>query len=121
MIKNNELRIGNWIYIGELIGQVNTDSFKTTEMFDPIPLTAEVLEKCGFDKHEGKWYKSFYRENDELLSQVFVGRLKEDPKDMYYYGFSSPIMSVNINNVYSLHQLQNIFFALTGTELTVNI
>lgn len=58
MIKASELRIGNWIFIDneekpkyayevtahdiEEIDGCGTDSF-------PIPLTPEILEKCGFD------------------------------------------------------------------------
>lgn len=90
----------------------------------PIPLNPETLEACGFKKSENKnknvWYVSFVREHDELNSYIFVGKAPEDPIKMYYFGFESPMTAVNINNIYSLHQLQNLFFVLTGKELQWN-
>lgn len=54
----NELKIGNWIYngIGETF-QVNRETINNfyagqalLGVFKPIPLTEEILLKCGFIK-----------------------------------------------------------------------
>ena len=104
MIKANELRVGNWFYIGELIGQCNADSFKDTSLFEPIPLTPEILEKCWFKPLEeqcNEWYVK-----DKLLIKIY------DDGTMWLNLFGEEMIIVN-----SLHQLQNIHHALTGEEL----
>ena len=106
-----ELRIGNWILngIGEKF-QANGETignFMAGQMvlgnFNPIPLTEEWLLKLGFrkmvtqDKHP-----TFLREgihwNDGI---IYVSQL----------GF--------LNHIKSVHQLQNLYHALTGKELTL--
>lgn len=63
MIKANELRIGNWLKVyGEFteVMDIGTDKCWScfwseainVEYFEPIPLTPEILEKCGFDGHD---------------------------------------------------------------------
>jgi hypothetical protein len=70
MIAANELRIRNWVKIGGIVRKVidisfliDTDVMPHWEGYlvnseheyklDPIPLTPEILEKCGFDQ-DGK-------------------------------------------------------------------
>lgn len=68
----------------------------------PIPLTEELLLKCGFEKH--KWgILTFYNPLIELDCNFCL-------KGVDY----------NIH-IQSLHQLQNIYFDLTGKELMVNL
>lgn len=130
MISANELRIGNWItalyfgYIGyhsnkrEIIqvGSVDeeddrvniTVDFEGERLFwgqtEPIELTKEILLKCGFttcpyDNNLLRCPKGYY--------QVYLG----DP-----LVFRTP--GTSLVNVLHLHQLQNLYFALTGHELT---
>ena len=118
-IKANELRIGNLVYYGESIrvitqigvspqrNFVGVDNMITTfDVISPIPLTPEILEKAGFVKElilgrkDKYWYRLgelSYNESHEAF--WFHGILKYQPK--------------------SLHQLQNLYFALTGEELIV--
>lgn len=115
MIKASELRIGNWVqvngaYTGDgfeiegkqitgimnnyvyLLGMLEiTTSF---EELQPIPLTPEILEKCG------KTDKRF-----QLEFSIMEGR--------FWY--------LKHYELFYLHQLQNLYFALTGEELTVNL
>ena len=125
MIKANELRIGNYVHVGEMLTAPITSIIpELCNAYEPVVLTPEILLACGFDIEPQKpktWYKFFKREHDENYSSVFIGQLDEDPSGMYYSGFSSPTSWVNINNIYHLHQLQNLYFALTGQELTVNL
>jgi len=73
----------------------------TTEfgLYEPIPLTEEILLKCGFKKRndcEGYWLNGilFYK---EIMS--------ENQKTKIKY----------------LHQLQNLYWCLVGEELEINL
>ena len=71
---------------------------------DRVELTEEILLKCGFEKHNKEfWFKDFFI---GLIDNSF--NLKEG-------------IGVYVADVYYLHQLQNLYFALTGEELTVNL
>lgn len=80
---------------------------------EPIPLTPEILEKCGFKKDTesqyGGWLSPTF--NDEQL------RIRKDEFGFYYQANEScsPIY------ISSLHWLQNFFYFRTGTELTITI
>ena len=117
----NELRIGNWIYwnIPEKIGVPhkvlavksnipNTCPISLGESYDdflPIPLTPEILEKCGFEKKGKRYSKGWVYLWEQENNIVFA------LSEMYeFVGDYLPCKS--------LHQLQNLYYALTGEELT---
>lgn len=82
--------------------------------FIGVPLTPDILEACGFKKTtEGG--DNFC---DEYLNNpVHIFFDSED----FWFGFDAgPKLRRNFA-IASVHQLQNLFFALTGTELTVNL
>jgi hypothetical protein len=80
------------------------------KLYQPIPLTPEILEKCGFyfEKH---WYKRIANLDFFICS---LGNMDE----FYLLQFGSCGIMPPCKY---LHQLQNLYFALTGEELTVNI
>jgi hypothetical protein len=114
-MKANELRIGNFIKFSEdgtifTVGSIEERGFTVqndeetawieAEEFEPIPLTEEWLLKFGFEKN--------YRVNWRLKSG--------------YHWIEVNLHSVYINGqqvvlIEYVHQLQNIYFALTGEEL----
>lgn len=123
MIKANELRVGNWV-IDPVDGRMKTTNIyqigkhqidDTNTNYLPIPLTPEILEKAGFVKYQ-------YGGNNQ-----FEGYKVRWSKDSIY-GF---LTSDNIfallgferrhQNIKYLHQLQNLYFALTGEELEINL
>ncbi len=117
-MKANELRIGNLITIDSLTdGSSNIvvcDTFHLIEMnntikyqYNPIPLTEEWLIKFGFDYKIKSDYCKWYLWSKE--TQKGIELYEED----YGYIFNE---DVNIKHV---HQLQNLYFALTGEELTI--
>ena len=123
-MKQNEIRVGNCLidpraYDKELNKKFGVDDspyFKVTardiqfaEEYKPIPLTEEILLKCRFKKKNG--YK-FVLHNSHF-SLVMIDSIKRED-----YAFSHYNLWVNLEHV---HQLQNLYFALTGQELEVNL
>jgi hypothetical protein len=124
-MKVSELRLGNYIYHnGEVVPVVQIERrYKTMyrlndldvderiieDHFQPIPLTPEWLERCGWqlvDQGRGPYYW--------LEKQCwFHIHLPED--GTLYANFNN-----NAVHIKYLHQLQNLYFALTGEELTIN-
>lgn len=131
MIQATELRIGNWVMtdnseywtreyrhtytevdIDVLIG-VDT---KLNLRYDPIPLTPEILEKAGFGKRPLQKPKSSDGLIYGLLNTTIVyGRTTEGGYSYFLDGYHNDV------EVLSLHQLQNLYFALTGTELQIEL
>jgi len=133
-----ELRIGNWVHHNTewnyKIGSNNTTA-TTFHEFDfqwdetdwyalgectmflkninPILLTKEWLLKFGFKYNGMNWVKDKLPMTDFRYNVSFTyfykGKLKCN-------NISNPIKSIEIEYV---HQFQNLYFALTGEELTV--
>lgn len=121
MIQANEIRIGNKIFLStkqevfEVVSMtkntISSDSYcREHSEFEGIPLTEEILLKCGFEKYSS----SQYRKNGVDLWQIERGSNKDE------------FLCNNITNIGGLylkylHQLQNLYFALTGKELEINL
>ena len=125
-IQAKDLRAGNYLYYknrpiiisGRDIWQIElkekgSNSAKKHGFLKPIPLSPEILEKAGFEGSEseyGGWVSPFV--NDQAI------RLRINSEGIFYYSmtkYSNPIY------IKSVHQLQNLYFALTGTELPLNL
>jgi hypothetical protein len=78
---------------------------------EPIPLTAELLEKCGFEK-DGIYPdgKSFVFNGKYYLTGTW-----------FKVHTSCGTFKVLNENIEYLHQLQNLIFALTGKELEIKL
>jgi hypothetical protein len=118
----NELRIGNLINY-EQTTHVITEISKTMIIhcwvknkkdeyvsdfseISPIPLTPEILEKCGFEKANDNF--------GGYLSPLYkVGRIRINDNEWYNSCFYTTVKY--------LHQLQNLIHALTGTELEIKL
>lgn len=78
--------------------------------FEPVPITEDLLIKLGFEyikvNHPIPNHKSFEREDFYLKIYNSSDIIKIWYKEM-----------VIDNNYYHIHQLQNLYFALTGKEL----
>lgn len=115
-IKANEIREGNLVYE---FGKVHTISFKNDdhwhlENFQPIPLTPEILKSAGF-KRNGNTKNWFHLKIDNQTR--FTGC---DNGDETWVGLSVNSYWGGKSAIY-LHQLQNLYFALTGNELEINL
>jgi hypothetical protein len=84
-----------------------------TKVFKPIPLTEEWLLKFGFKSDDISWEYSkrlgnFYIMYDIEINSIYIN------DGSRYDGADIP------NEIKHVHQLQNLYFALTGQELTLN-
>lgn len=139
MISNRELRIGNLVSLsGSLIltvYEIHEDcfyakdakgsSFKNTwSDLQPIPLSEEVLLKCGFEKIEVEvddYYDCSYEK--QLNSDVFISYADDFSCSLFgdkcdslkAYGVLPDWHSTN-----TVHGLQNLCYILTGEELEVS-
>lgn len=124
-MNGQELRIGNWIndesagirqwmkddYVN-YSGYDGRDENYISDKIEPIPLSPEILLKCGFE-FDGDEYSYEYKNIDadirfSLKDGVFV-------PNPYYTG--QPFTESAYPKY--LHQLQNLIFSLTGEELTI--
>lgn len=107
----NELRIGNWVACEGKTYKVNINilqSFTVSPVWmDAIPLTPEILERCGFEK------VGFTQWSNDLFT------LTDVDEDGYLFSKSKSIEV--IATIKYLHQLQNLYFSLTETELKVEL
>lgn len=78
--------------------------FKGQWQAEPIPLTEDWLLRFGF-KHTGN---GFYINIKSKIDLCNIG-------DKY---FNLGFKNISIGNIKYVHQLQNLYFALTNTELS---
>lgn len=135
MIKANELRIGNWVTKTDKNYTVAINmlhDIATSENFpiERIPITAKILESAGFEKEttEGK---GDYAECWDLRigyndwDQDFFLRITDPDAEIdMCLIFSRDVPESNcqiIQKPQFVHQLQNLYFALTGNELEITL
>ena len=106
-LKANELRIGNWVY-----DNFNDECYpvplsmitEAKDQLSPIPLTEEWLVKLGFVSNP---YEDRYEKGD---FHIHCDKTK---------GFLDLWVTNCRLDLQHVHQLQNLYFALTGKELTI--
>ena len=120
MIKANELRIGNLVYYKITdnfderkewleVCKIDHDDLRIlgikdemNQDYQPIPITEDWLLKFGFEKDVNlQFYKNFKNNKTVIIDFCFICLLGN--------------FHVKINYV---HELQNLYFALTKTELS---
>ncbi len=108
----SELRINNYTNLGKIksfyesgvhLGMGATCLYSDLK---PVALTEELLLKLGFVKKGKRWSKDWFYLWEDNYNIVFA--LAEMQESIGKY--------LNIEHV---HQLQNLYFALTGEELTI--
>lgn len=114
MIQANELRIGNCVFYKPIERYIEIDGNNIYMMsidmlkVEPILITEKLLLKCGFEKHEDRSLNLYngnfemYKEVDECLVLIIEGQ------------------RLPLSHIKSIHQLQNLYYYLTGQELTIN-
>ena len=116
-MKASELRIGNFVQHKcgahyKISAYDIVDVADGTFNIEPIPLTGEWLSRFGFERSENQnntpsWT---WKKNNEVW---FYETWKD--RDIYVNSF----LRRNQKQINHVHQLQNLYFALTGEELTI--
>jgi hypothetical protein len=127
MILKRELRIGNLISRADLASQeprfetiielgekaVTSGPIKVIcdyKDLNPIPLTEDILLKCGFKKIGTNFENGFLILHGNLKTGTFDFLLNIPNESKY-----------NVTVIQHLHQLQNLYFALTNQELEIKL
>jgi hypothetical protein len=137
-MKTNELRIGNWVIgiqcdrseveqqvdVINMMGDFAVTTHGWSELkpieLKPIPLTEEWMLKCGY-KYDGYKYEYYDGQEEKRVfeSENGLGDFVEIDGfflPMPYYFGQAFGENFKLKHV---HQLQNLYFALTGEELTI--
>lgn len=129
MVDAKELRIGNWVqhttqwsYRNDGIRPfyfqweerdwyaVGESTMDLNEAICPISITPDILIATGFHKHNNAWVTADYDEKNYMKDYFTVWNIHDGE-----YKLNTTQFAIEIT---SLHQLQNLYFALTGEELT---
>jgi hypothetical protein len=117
-MKSKELRIGNivfddisndYVYVDAIIIKIMDCDCDDKDAYQPIPLTEEWLVKFGFALENRKG--------------EFVYSLKKNDIEIYVQYLSQNLTTINgftlryQSTLFFVHQLQNLYFALTSQEL----
>jgi len=138
MVKANELRMGNWVQ------HLDREIYQSTEYTQlgifrdglkvfPIPLTEEWLLKFGFKEFvksrfrkdiTNKWinHKCNTVTDGEQLMEIMIDTDDTNYLSLVYFIDDDPNQEESLfrgDCVDYVHQLQNLYFALTGEELTI--
>ncbi len=129
----NELRIGNWVKpnlpkynVGFIrVNRIDDDdcvatinSYDSIEDFSPIPLTEEILVKCGFEEKRedvgGRYEEvTFYSNGIQMFRYTPI---------IAPYGWVLIIEGCRFLRDYlCVHQLQNLYYSLNGKELEIKL
>lgn len=109
MIAAKELRIGNWVIydnkyhvVEEIVTDFRDYKYMPFEDLEPIPISPEILESCGFVKdYDDTWYSK--KDIDiKMLPNIYEVYIDDV-----------------LTSVENLHQLQNLYFALYAEEIEV--
>ena len=123
MIDPKEVRVGNWVI--KITGtDINTELFfeyKTIALDEyyysfakvcfPIKITPAILANCGFTLELGDWYINRPAESIEAGLPFLTYR----HQDKCWYLGKIKLLSQPLY----LHQLQNLFYALSNQELKI--
>ena len=122
MIQATELRIGNLTDAGKVV-EILEDKFYVNDgesslssgWYDikPEPLTEEWLKRFGFTMKDNGFNK-----DKPLYSTLPVYSIGEHGFWVYYDIKYNSVKGATIDYLY-VHQLQNLYHALTGEELTI--
>ena len=118
-MKAEELRIGNLIFNEDFGIEIVTISTlvdiasKTTDQYKPIVTNKELLLRYGFDTNKNKTSKHylFYHQSNRQFDRFKIVCWGD--------GNTRCVINGVVIDLPYFHQLQNLFFCVTGKELTV--
>lgn len=124
----NELRLGNWVKIGDEESAVDYLNLLTNQVglqgnavmnqaddIEGIPLTKELLASAGFKRHKaGAGGADMWQGMDGWSRGNGDWMFRGDPKCLHLVGYFN-------TQIRFLHELQNLYHFLTGEELKINV
>ena len=131
MINASELRLGNYILFkcNGKISMIPCDFMHFEQLhkgdassFYPVMLKPELLQKCGFIENKDYPLLPQAREFKQVLpvignnSNELYGYVKNNGECFVRATVNGNVASINF---FHLHQVQNLFFFLTGNELEI--
>ena len=133
-MKASELRIGNLVYVTDnltnlifkeitpinihnLMHLTGWDKSPVDIEFEPIPLTEEFFLKFGFENIDkgGNDFITYTDSEHNYYLQIDVRR--KDGKYLILDNSFDDLRAFSMVDIEYVHQLQNLYFALTGDEL----
>ena len=130
MIDSKDLRIGNLVMVNQKMAQgtfsvvrisSNTVYVNTMRPIDlsldeihPIPITEEMLIEFGWI-----WNKDCNSFEKHPNGDARMNLTYNSPSGSWTM-FNYVLKALIANKIFYIHQLQNLFYALTGQELTIN-
>lgn len=138
MINVNELMLGNWIIMDKLVHKNQrvrvksivlsndrhgnkVNGYYSTDKIRAVPLSPEILEKCGFVKFKDSDTEYALCYDNHVGLERFIGYSLHDQiltLDHYYNGHNKELYFTHIEY---LHQLQNLYYSLTHTPLKIQL
>lgn len=121
LIDSTELRRGNYLLLRDRIVAVGGipnhicllipgEKYAVDlEEFVSVPISCELLLKCGF------------REENDNFYRADLGTISFNQYGYYIQMKECSSGIIRVIKITSLHKLQNLYFALTGKELEVNL
>ena len=120
-MKSNEFRLGNLVNFLERVIVVSQPDIENmvrmefaegviSELYQPILLTEEWLLKLGFERTYNSQFRLKYNLPCDFIGFDISKTEEKSMEGFRYFGHYIKIKYV--------HQLQNLYFALTGQELT---
>ena len=125
MIDTKEIRAGNWVMTSNCgtsvlelppvykLVQEDEYSFTFAGRYYPIPLSADILGKSSFTHSFGNWCKNL--ETEGIEGGLPFLRFNQKAKQWYLFERQLPFQPL------FLHQLQNLYYALTNIELPITL
>jgi len=121
MLSANQLRVGNWVNNNEEDYQITSATIAQLERGDStaqlIKLTEEWLLRFGFVKFStGSWCKNLNNDDSYLAIDVKYGNgvwlnINQEGQEN----------TIKLSHIVNVNELQNIYYALTGVELSVSV
>ncbi|MBD0285102.1 MAG: hypothetical protein M3342_23380 [Bacteroidota bacterium] len=125
MLDPKDVRVGNWVI--KIIGTDNNNQsffaykpiaideyyYTFAKVCFPIKLSSDILGKCGFKHEFGDWYINL--ESEGIDDGLPFLRYKHKVGCWYLWDKQLPVQPKY------LHQLQNLYYALSNQELTIRL
>jgi len=130
MILSNELRKGNCVNVNNSVAFIAQILWNRVEVemkendvtiyrdcdydeIKPIELNADIILQCGFIKREQFHFSDVYVSKNE---DFIINQMRDSIEISFGLKGSFAIVC---NRPINLHQLQNLYFALTREEITI--